>query len=288
MTLYQRGKVWWYEFEFRGQRIRESSHSRTRSIAERIERERRRQFELGSVGLKEHRTPQMFSVTSKKWLEASKTHWSANNYRIESINLGHLVPHFGRKLLVDISGDDISRYQAARKEEGASPRTVNMEVGTLRAILRKHRVWANIQPDVRMLKTRGEIGRALSADEQHRLLTACKKVRSRSLYPAVLLSLHTGLRNAELRLLRWRQIDFIEEQLVVGKSKTAGGEGRGSRSAKPHSRHCKSGDARSLTPRLRITSSRPSAMGLLGRKAPWKARSYPTRSIRRSRSDPGR
>jgi integrase len=226
VTLYQRGKVWWYEFEFRGQRIRESSHSRTKSIAERIERERRRQLELGSVGLKEHRIPQMFSVTSKKWLEASKTHWSANNYRIESTNLGHLAPHFGRKLLVDISGDDISRYQAFRKEEGASPRTVNMEVGTLRGILRKHRVWANIQPDVRMLKTRGEIGRALSADEQHRLLAACKKIRSRSLYPAVLLSLHSGLRNAELRLLRWRQIDFLEKQLIVGKSKTAGGEGR--------------------------------------------------------------
>jgi integrase len=232
MTLYQRGKVWWYEFEFRGQRIRESAHTRTKGIAERIERERRRQLELGSVGLKEHRTPQMFSVTSKKWLETSKTHWSASNYRIESINLGHLAPHFGRKLLVDISGDDISRYQAARKEEGASPRTVNMEVGTLRAILRKHRVWANIQPDVRMLKTRGEIGRALSEDEQHRLLIACKKIRSRSLYPAVLLSLHTGLRNAELRLLRWRQIDLIgggdypNGLVTVGKSKTAGGEGR--------------------------------------------------------------
>jgi integrase len=181
---------------------------------------------LGSFSIKEHCAPKVFSVASKNWLEASKTNWIASNYRIESINLGHLAPHFGRKLLVDISGDDISRYQAVRKEEGASPRTVNMEIGTLRAILRKHRAWANIQPDVRMLKTRGEIGRALSADEQHRLLTACKKVRSRSLYPAVLLSLHTGLRNAELRLLRWRLIDFLEKQLVVGKSKTAGGEGR--------------------------------------------------------------
>ena len=72
MSLYQRGKVWWYEFEFRGQRIRESTHSRTKSIAERIERERRRQLELGSVGLKEHRAPQMFSVASKKWLEAAR------------------------------------------------------------------------------------------------------------------------------------------------------------------------------------------------------------------------
>jgi integrase len=226
MTLYQRGKVWWYEFEFRGQRIRESSRSRTKSVAERIERERRRQLELGVHGLKEHKAPQMFSVASKKWLEINKTHWSANSYRIESTNLERLTPVFGRKLLSDISGEDISRYQAARKAEGASPRTINLEVATLRAVLRKHRVWANIQPDVRMLKAREEIGRALSADEQYRLLAACKKVRSRSLYPAVLLSLHTGLRNTELRNLRWRQIDFLEKQLTVGKSKTAGGEGR--------------------------------------------------------------
>jgi integrase len=70
------------------------------------------------------------------------------------------------------------------------------------------------------------VGRALSADEEHRLLTACKKNRSRSLYPAVLLSLHTGLRNEELRLLRWRQVDWLDSAITVGKSKTAGGTGR--------------------------------------------------------------
>jgi integrase len=129
-------------------------------------------------------------------------------------------------LITDITADDVSRFQASRKKAGASPRTVNMQVGTLRAILRKHCLWANIQPDVRMLKARKDIGRALTADEQHRLLTACKKSRSRSLHPAVLLSLHTGLRNSELRFLRWRQIDLLEETLTVGKSKTAGGEGR--------------------------------------------------------------
>ena len=92
-----------------------------------------------------------------------------------------------------------------------------MEIGTLRAILRKARLWANIQPDIRMLRVRDEVGRALSDDEQHRLLTACRASRSRSLYPAVLLSLHTGLRNQELRLLRWRQIDLIDRKLIVGK-----------------------------------------------------------------------
>ena len=166
-------------------------------------------------------------MAAKQWLEVSKAHWSASNSRIEGYNVDHLLPHFGKLLLTDIKADDISRYQTARKKEGASPKTINMEIGALRAILRKHRLWANLQPDVRMLKAKGDIGRALSQDEVHRILTACKKSRSRSLYPAVLLSLHTGLRNSELRLLRWRQIDLIEGALIVGKSKTEGGEGRG-------------------------------------------------------------
>jgi hypothetical protein len=34
------------------------------------------------------------------------------------------------------------------------------------------------------------------------------------------------LRNSELRLLRWKKIDFEERRLYVGKSKTKAGEGR--------------------------------------------------------------
>jgi integrase len=50
---------------------------------------------------------------------------------------------------------------------------------------------------------------------------------SRSLYSAVVLALNTGLRLGELTSLRWAQVDFIRRRLMVGKSKTAAGEGRG-------------------------------------------------------------
>jgi integrase len=226
MTLYQRGKVWWYEFEFRGQRIRESSRSRTKSIAERIERERRRQLELGSAGLQEIKRPSLFTVAIKAYIAEREPHWSPKTTVLEKISQRHLEPHFSRLLLTDIKGEHISRYQQARLKEGASPRSINIDVALLRQLLKKHRIWANIQPDVKMLRERSDVGRALTADQQHRLLAACKKSHSRSLYPSVLLSLHTGLRNGELRLLRWRQIDLIEKQITVGKSKTAGGEGR--------------------------------------------------------------
>jgi integrase len=226
MAVYQRGKVWWMEFVFRGQRLRESTNSENKEVAIRIERERRRRLELGVAGLQEIREPEFFRAASSKWLEMNEVHWSASNSRIEGYNVNHLMTHFSNMLLSDIKCDDISRYQASRKKKSASPRTINMEVGTLRAILRKHRLWTNLQPDVRMLKVRHDVGRALSKDEQNSLLLFAQRSRSRSLYPAILLSLHTGLRNAELRSLRWRQIDLLEGAITVGKSKTAGGDGR--------------------------------------------------------------
>jgi hypothetical protein len=50
MAVYKRGEVWWYEFVFLGQRIRESSATQNKAVAQRIERERRRQLELGNAG----------------------------------------------------------------------------------------------------------------------------------------------------------------------------------------------------------------------------------------------
>ena len=77
-----------------------------------------------------------------------------------------------------------------------------------------------------MLHESTEIGRALTADEEARIMAACRVSRSRSLYPAVLVSTHTAVRNKELRLLRWHQIDLIGRSLTVGTSKTEGGTGR--------------------------------------------------------------
>ena len=47
------------------------------------------------------------------------------------------------------------------------------------------------------------------------------------MYPALALDLNCGLRDKELRELRWQQIDLVhKKQLTVGKSKTDAGTGR--------------------------------------------------------------
>ena len=227
MGLFKRGNVWWYKFLFNGQLVRESSKSRSKTVSKESERTRRREMEERFNGIGKRQRAQIFSVIAGAWLEAQAAHLSPRSVLIERTNLKHLNPVFGKTLLCDITADDIARYQAERlKKAGAAPKTVNLEVGTLRAILRKNRIWANLQPDVKMLRNRDDAGRAITADEEKRLLEACLASRSRSLYRAVVVALSTCMRYSEIRLLKWGQLDFARHTVTVGWSKTEAGDGR--------------------------------------------------------------
>jgi integrase len=226
MSVYKRGDVWWYKFRFAGQTIRESSKSNSKTLAKEAERARRRELEGSFNRISRHRTAQLFSTAAEDWLRTKTAHLSPRTVIIERANLKHLNPYFGKMLLCDVGADEVACYQAHRLEKGAAPKTINLELGTLRAVLRKNRLWAGIQPDVRMLRTREDIGRAIGRDEERALLEACRASRSRSLYPAVLIALNTCMRYSELRLLTWGQVDLKACTITVGRSKTESGSGR--------------------------------------------------------------
>jgi len=226
VSVYKRGDVWWYEFCFCGSRVRESSKSTSRTVAREAERARRRSLEEAFNRIKKPRTAHLFSVAAEDWLASKIAHLATRTVKIERANLRHLNPFFGKMLVCDISSDNIGCYQGARLKEGASPKTINLEVATLRAVLRKHRLWATIQPDVRMLRLSEDVGRAITRDEEAALLAACQSSRSRSLYTAVVLALNTCMRHSELRLLKWKQVNFVARTITVGASKTEAGEGR--------------------------------------------------------------
>ena len=224
--LYKRGKTWWWKIKFAGKVFRESAKTGSIELARRAENKRRRELEEGFHGLKKRQAPQTLKAASAAWLEMKRPTLAPKSYLIERTNLGHILPVLGSKFLTDINANDISRYQSKRLKDKAAPKTINLEVGTIRAILRRHRLWANLQPDVRMLPTPDDIGKALSVKDEKKLLDACADSRSRSLLPAVLLALNTGMRYSELRLLRWQQVDLKRRNVRVGKSKTEAGTGR--------------------------------------------------------------
>jgi integrase len=225
VSVYKRGDVWWYKFRFAGQEIRESSKSNSKTVAIAAERARRRELEMSWNQIRPRKLTPLFSTASADWLKTRTGIASATekSYRLAT---SQLTKDFGKQLLTDISSEDISSFQARRKRECVSNRTVNLETGVMRAILRRYRMWEAIAQDVDFLKETSSPGRALSCAEEARLLEAASKSRCRSLYPVVLLALNTGMRSSELRLLTWGQVDFLAKSLLVGKSKTAAGTGR--------------------------------------------------------------
>jgi integrase len=135
-----------------------------------------------------------------------------------------LKPAIGALLLCDIDADRIASYQAARKSEGASARTLNKELQVLRQILKRYKLWGTLQGDVRFERESEGIGKAITEEQEKSLLAACEK--NLLLTTVVSLALNTALRKNEIRSLHWQQIDLVVRTLVVGRTKTEGGSGR--------------------------------------------------------------
>jgi hypothetical protein len=143
---YKGSKVWTMDFLFHGQRIRESIGTRSKTLALKIEDKCRRALEEGSAGIRKQRQALLISVAADEWLEMKKATLAPRSVKIEQANFAHLLPELGRKLICDIEARDVARYQQKRLDEDASPKTVNLEVGTLRAILKRFGQWARLPP----------------------------------------------------------------------------------------------------------------------------------------------
>src|SRR5215470_1679987 len=167
MSIYKRGDFWWYKFRFGGQVIRESSKSKSKTVAQDAERARRRELEESWNGIKRRTLPPTFERAGLAWLEAERPHLAERTYEIYEVALRcHLKPAFGGLLLCDIDASRIASYQARRKTEKASARTLNKELQVFRQILKRYKLWANLQGDVRFEREHNDIGKALSREEE--------------------------------------------------------------------------------------------------------------------------
>lgn len=229
MSLYRRGNVWWMDFHFHGQRIQQTTEMTSITRAREVEANRKQGLKDSATGIKKRQQPLLFATAAQEYIvlaKGRKRKWSPGMLRIQKNAVAHLLPDLGKKLLQAIEATDIAKYQNQRTEEGAAGRTVNIEVASLRAILRRHKQWERLQDDVIMLDERDDAGRALTVEEEGILLLECGRSRSRILLPFSVLALGTGARFNTVRILQWRNIDFRSRCLKIGKDKTRAGTGR--------------------------------------------------------------
>ena len=226
MALFKRNKTWWTDFSVNGRRYRQSLHTQNYDDAKETQRELRRQAEDGLLAARVKGFARLpFSAAADRYVESRSLDLSQSSLSKERQLLTKLRKFFGSEKIGEISGDQILAFREWRARDRVSPATINMEVGIVRRILKRAKRWHLVAIDLKPLKERHNIGRAMALDEKLRLLRlAGKNPDWQNVRLAAILALNTTMRGCEIKHLRWRDIDFMGKALTIHKSKTDAGE----------------------------------------------------------------
>ncbi len=235
MALVKRGKTWHCHFVVNGQRFRQSLGTKDWREAQNKEKELIGQAMEGKLTQTSSTLArQPFGQAADDYVTARKLELAPASRAKEKQLLVQLRAYFRQEALKSITAKRITEYRAWRaeqkivragKEHSVGPATLNAELGILRRIMKRARVWARVADDIRPLREPSSIGRALTEDEKQRLLkTAAIRPEWETAYLAAILCLNTTARGCELKGLRWSDVDLFARTLTIRKSKTAAGE----------------------------------------------------------------
>jgi len=214
------------EFVYQGRRFQESTGATSKTVAKEYEKRRRSELERAAAGLPtEQKAFRIRSVSGviKAYLKNYGLTHRPQSVTFAKARLARVEGVVGNLLLSDLTEDRVHDYMRQRLADGVSGRTINMELGELsRAAGQK---WSLLWPKVRKLEERKDVGRALSPEEQTRLLAGLAE-RDATLQALIPLLLLTGMRAGEARSLTWAQVNLQAHEIRVGRAKTSSGTGR--------------------------------------------------------------
>jgi integrase len=225
MAIFKRSRTWWTDFTQDGIRYRESL--RTTNWQEALRREKDRIAEVASGrSLASHRllAKWPFDKAADHYIESRRLDLAERSVAKEKELLNHPKRHFGSLPLVRLTPEMLREYRVKRKADGLSNATLNMVTGAILRVLKMAKRRHLFTEDIKRLPEEAHVGRALTSREQAALLSkAASEPEWRTLRCTILLALNTTMRSAELKHLRWADIDFLGRTLSVRRSKTAAG-----------------------------------------------------------------
>ena len=226
MALVKRGRTWHTHFVVNGQRFRQSLGTKDWREAQAKEKQL---ITEASEGKLTHNSTSLsrlpFAQAADDYVSARKLELAPASQAKEKQLLVQLRAYFKQEPLKAVTGKRITDYRTWRAEQGIGPATLNAELGILRRILKRAKLWARVADDIRPLKEPSSIGRAITEEEKQRLLkTAVMRPEWETAYLAAILCLNTTARGCELKGLQWCDVDLFTRTLTIRKSKTAAGE----------------------------------------------------------------
>ncbi|MBI4910805.1 MAG: tyrosine-type recombinase/integrase [Acidobacteria bacterium] len=225
--IFKRGDHWHLDVTISGVRYREALETTDKREAKDLEKERIAAIKQGRGACKTGRefARRPFREAAEIYVEEKKPHVAERTTQFETQRLRPLIRHFGDKPVLRFKAEDVAAYQSARLKAGVSNRTVNMETGILRRILKRAKVWSAIAEDVRTLpENQGTIAKVLPSNLKRMLFEmAGSKPEWMVAHCAAVLAVSTTCRGVEIRNLRWQDVDLFDRMATINRSKTAAG-----------------------------------------------------------------
>jgi integrase len=226
MALYKRNKMWHSDFSVNGQRFRVSLDTSDWREAQAREKELIAQAQAGKLTATGQSFARLaFTEAAERYLDSRKLELSDRSLKKERQLLVQPSRFFGPMSITRITTEGLLAYRESRAKSGTGPAYVNMEMDAIRRILKRAKRWHVVAEDIRPLKERRNIGRAMAHEEKVRLLRlAAIRPEWQVARCAAILALNTTMRGCELKGLRWRDVNLLDRMLTVRRSKTEAGE----------------------------------------------------------------
>lgn len=208
MAIFKRGKIYYYNFWWKGEHVQESTKQGNPRVARQMEAAHRTRLAKGEVGITERKAAPTLAEFAQRFIDEIQVRCSEKPATIQFyvIKLKRLLEFepLASTRLDKIDEELISSY-VQNRSKAVSAVSVNRELATLRRLLRIAHDWQIIPrvPRIRLnLKAERNREYVMShAAEQEYLAIAPQPLRD-----AALLMLDTGLRIGEMLSLKWADV----------------------------------------------------------------------------------
>ncbi len=209
MSVYKRGKVYWYTFIRKGKRFQASTRQANRQVALDIESKRKSDLAKGDVGLAEKKPAPLLKDYAQQFIDSVQVHCKEKPKTIE---------FYAQQLRRLLEFEPLANAPLDKIDEGlieafvqyrirkVSPASVNRALATLRKLLRLARKWKHLDSVPEVTQLPGERIREFVLsykDEQRYLVAAPQPLRD-----VAMLILDTGFRLGEALNLQWKDVHF--------------------------------------------------------------------------------
>jgi integrase len=228
MSIYKRGGVYWYKFQWKGELVRESSKQGNDKLARQMEAAHKTSLAKGEVGIRDKKkAPTLTEFAEKQFLPWAESTFSAKPktwlyYRNGVRRLKLYTPLASSTLDDKRLGEQVSGYVAQRQAKGLEVSSINRELQVLRRLLHLAVEWGLIEqaPKIKMLGGERHREFVLSSEEEAKYLAAAPA----PLESVAAILTDTGLRPEECYRLRWEFVTWVNGRhgtLMVTHGKTA-------------------------------------------------------------------